>query len=468
MTDPADAPTREPRTLEFAVLGLVVASGALRAWLAARYYGFLSGDDLEVVQAAAKYALGLDYQPWSLRCLFHPLVIVAPVLRIAALFGAADDPLAVAWWASLPGILASSATVWLTFRLGIRLGLDRMAGALAAFFYALHWLPLGYGSTQVPRPVSTMLFVLALLLAMGSITRGVLCGGLLIGAAFAVRFSEGMLMLPFLVMVWWRHRKASALAAAAAGGLVGALVFAGVTDWLTWGRPFASLVEFVRIMGGPHRPDFPRYDKPWFWYGSSMLQWAGPAAIVLAFVGLRLAKAQIPLLLFALVVVGNSFFAYKAYRYLQAAVPLLALVMGIACMHLLGAGGWRRAAGSVLLAVASLWGIERTLSLMRDKSRAAMDAALWMKRFEPRRVVLEQEWAYGGRLTYGNGVEIRAIEPERPIGLAGPVLAGTDAAAFYERDLGDPDREVLRTAGFRQVFRVESPAKTVVVFSRSP
>ncbi len=449
------------------VLALVAAVTAAKLWLAARFYGFLSGDDLEIVQAAAKYALGLEYAPWSLRCLFHPAALVAPILEIAAAFGAAESPLTIAWLACLPTILASSATIWLTFRLSLRLGLESRTGALAAFFYAFHWLPLGYGSTQYARPISTMCFVLALLLALNERRRWVFAGGLLIGAAFAVRFSEGLLALPFLAVVWWKHRRGSTMALAMAGGLAGGLLFAGLTDWLTWGRPLASLAEFVQIMSVQTPSEFPRNAKPWFWYGSSVLQWAGPAAVLLLIVAVRRAGARIPFAVLGLIVFGYSLFTYKTYRYVQAAIPMVAILSAIGCAHLLSARPRAlRAAGWALLALAPLWGIERTITLLRQKSRAAVDAALAMKEREPRRVLLEQPWAYGGSLTFGNGVEIRDVEPRHPLGLAGVSLEAVDAAAFYERDLADSDLQALESAGFREVLRTEARPKAVVVFQR--
>ncbi len=401
---------------------------------------------------------------------FIPSCSCAPVLRAVDVFGAARDPLAVAFWAALPTILASSATVWLIFRLGPRLGLSVRESFLAAFFYAIHWLPLGYGSTQFPRPISTMLFVLALLLASSSRGAFVAAGGLLVGAAFAVRFSEGVLALPFLAAVWWRHRRWSALALAMSGGLVGAVLFVGVTDWLTWGRPFASLSEYFRIMSGDARPPSPRSDKPWFWYGTSILQWAGPVAVVLAAFAIAFRRAaRRPLLLLTMIVLGYSLFAYKAYRYMQAAVPFLAMLMGVGCAHLLSSRPRvARATGWILLALAPVWGIERTMTLMQEKSRSAVDAGLGMKALSPRRVLLEQVWAYGGPLTFGNGVEIRDMAPARPLGLDGAALEGVEAAAFYERDLGPSDLRTLESAGFRPAFRVKPRPKTVVVYRRSP
>ena len=453
--------------LTLGVVGVLAVSTLVRLWLARHEYGFLSGDDLEIVQTGAKYALGLDYEPWTLRCLFHPVVLVAPILRIAG--QPLADPLAVAWLASVPTVLAVSATIWLVFRLSLALGLARLESAIAAFLYAIHWLPFGYGSTQFPRPISTMGFVLALLLALRPSRPWLFVAGLLIGAAFAVRFSEGVLAAPLLALVWWRHRSLSALAAASGGILVGVLLFAGVTDWATWGRPFASLSEFVRIMHGPDRPDFPRYDKPWYWYGTSILQWAGPVAVALAIFAIGRPVARMPLALLALVVLGDSMFAYKAYRYLQAAIPLLAVLMGIGAGRLFSSSRrTTRGVGWALLLLAPVWGMERSLTLLGEKSRTAVDAALWMRTLEPRRVLLEQPWAYGGSLTFGNGVEIRGIEPRRPLGLRGPALEGVDAAAFYERDLGDGDRAALERAGLRHVLRVDGRPRSVVVFGRNP
>ena len=45
------------------LLLLLVFTLALKLFLAWRFEGFLTGDDLEIVQTAAKYALGVRYDP---------------------------------------------------------------------------------------------------------------------------------------------------------------------------------------------------------------------------------------------------------------------------------------------------------------------------------------------------------------------------------------------------------------------
>src|SRR5688572_7097152 len=66
---------------------LLVVSFASKLVFAFRFDGYLTGDDLEVVQSALRSATGYDYAPWSLRSLFHPIVLVAPLLRVASVAG---------------------------------------------------------------------------------------------------------------------------------------------------------------------------------------------------------------------------------------------------------------------------------------------------------------------------------------------------------------------------------------------
>src|SRR4030095_12253360 len=118
-----------------AVLAVIAVSLSAKLILASHYYGFLAGDDAEVVQAAAKYAFGFDYQPWSLRCLFHPALLVAPLVKALGGAGPSVDPIRVAWAASVPAILASTASVWMVFRLAPLLAAARPTAGPASARY---------------------------------------------------------------------------------------------------------------------------------------------------------------------------------------------------------------------------------------------------------------------------------------------------------------------------------------------
>jgi glycosyl transferase family 22 (putative mannosyltransferase) len=428
------------------------------------------------VQTAAKYTHGLRYDPWVLRCLFHPVVLVLPVLKAGGWLGA-SNPRVLTWLASIPTALFSAAGIWLTAALARRLGLSRLAAAAAAFFYAFAWLALAYGASPFARPISTALLLAAFLLATsprGSLGPSI-GAGLLAGAAFAVRWSEGVVLLPLLASPMLLRSPAprrawQRIASVAGGFLLGAFLFAGVTDWLTWGVPMKSLAEFVRIMF-LERP--PMKDQPPWDYLHDALKWAGPILLLLLIPAWKERRARPAILIFASIVLLLSVFSHKEWRYLQAAIPFLAIG---------AAAGWERmwtgsrslrilAGAAVILAIP--YGVERTVSLLSNRSSAEIDASRFISGLSPRprTVALLQEWAYGDRLYLGNDVEIHEIEfsrPVRPRAIA-RAATGADIAAVYALYLDEEGRRELEKLGFRQIARFRKlRSHECLVFGRGP
>jgi glycosyl transferase family 22 (putative mannosyltransferase) len=448
---------------------LLLSTLAARVWLAWRYEGFLTGDDLEIVQSAAKYALGVTYQPWSLRCLFHPIVLVAPAMKLAALFGA-RDPGVLRWVATLPTAAFATAAIGLTAALARRWGWPPRAAAAAAFFYALAWMPLAYGATPFPRPISTAMLLAAFLLAAdpGDRAAAPLAAGLLAGTAFAVRWSEGVVLVPLCAWTAWRFRGARRVLLILAGFAAGTLLFAGVTDWLTWGTPLKSLAEYFRIMY-LERPDVD--DQPLYEYFYDVFHWAGPLLILLLIPAWKERRARSAIAVFASIVTLLSLFSHKEWRYLQAGIPFLALAAGAGWERLRARGRRFLAASALVLAVP--YGFERSVALLSHASTAGIDASRFIKglRPQPRVLAIEQIWAYGEHFYLGNGVEIREIELDRP--LRPPAIraaaSGADIAAVYAMHLDEAGRRELESLGFRQIadFR-KRRAYECLVFGRGP
>jgi hypothetical protein len=173
------------------------------AW---RFDGYGTGDDLEIVETAAKYGAGLDYQPWNLRCLFHPLVLTWPFLRIGVLLGA-SDPAVLSWLGAIPTVLFSTLGIFLLYRLALAWQWPEDTALAAAFLYAVHWLPLGYGSTLFPRPISTTFLLGAFLLASrkhpGAVRAAAAGPG---GRGVRPALGEGAALLPLVAWIWWRDR----------------------------------------------------------------------------------------------------------------------------------------------------------------------------------------------------------------------------------------------------------------------
>ena len=433
------------------LLILLAVTLAIKISLAWRFEGFLTGDDLEIVQSAAKYALGVRYEPWVLRCLFHPIVLVAPVLHLSALLGA-RDPGTLRWVATLPTIAFSTAAVALTFALGRRWGWSRRAALAGAFFYAFAWLPLAYGATPFPRPISTAMLLAAFFFASDPSDRPgpALMAGILAGAAFAVRWSEGIVLIALCGWTAWRFRSPRRILRIASGFALGTLLFAGITDWLTWGTPLKSLAEYFRIMF----LERPAVDNQPIWdYAYTILHWAGPLLLLLLIPAWQERQVRPAIAVFVSVVVLMSLFSHKEWRYLQAAMPFLALAAG---------AGWERlwTRGRRVLAVAALvlavpYGLERAVTLLSDSSGAEIEAARFIQSLNPKPQVLafEQMWAYGEHLYLGNDVEIREIELGRPLRPRAieTAASGADVAAVYARHLDDEGRRRLGELGFRQI-----------------
>src|SRR6266851_5196230 len=66
--------------------GLLVATTLLRLALGWRYFGFLSGDDVEILETGWR-TLGLHYTPWEIRNTLLPDLLVRPLLAAAHAFG---------------------------------------------------------------------------------------------------------------------------------------------------------------------------------------------------------------------------------------------------------------------------------------------------------------------------------------------------------------------------------------------
>lgn len=449
------------------LLGSVFAGKLVLAW---RFPAYLTGDDLEVLQTAGKYAWGLDYQPWGLRCLFHPLAFVWPVLKAAHALGV-REPSLLSWIATLPTAALSTAGAPLVHALARRWGVTEAGSRAAAFLYAFHWLPLGYGATHFPRPISAVLLLAAFVLLSGRERRSSLdaLAGALAAAAFAVRWSEGVVVLVLLAYDWFQSRDVRRWGSVLAGFLLGAAVFVGAFDYATWGSPFASLREYLALLRAGDPPASPSTDQGGLWYLATPLRWAGPLALLLAFAGWRDARCRRALAVFGGIVLLMSLFRYKAWRYLQSAIPFLALAAAVGWERLRHRSEAGRILATLALILAVPIGIERAITLLRDKSQSAIAAVRYIAALRPpvRIVAFEQAWAFGERVYLGNAPRIRDIPVARPLAVDAVrrAAAGADAVAIYAKDSSDEITQALEGLGFRLGARFKrDTSREVVVY----
>src|SRR3954447_1529963 len=108
-----------PRTIRSALAAIITAVAIAQLWLAHRYFGFMTGDDVEVLSEAFRRARGLDFHPWDIRNLFVPDVVVAPVVWIASRLGI-SNPRTLIFASALPFIALTAITILFVYRLALR------------------------------------------------------------------------------------------------------------------------------------------------------------------------------------------------------------------------------------------------------------------------------------------------------------------------------------------------------------
>lgn len=415
------------------VVLLAILSTAVRIWLAHHYDGFETGDDAEIAQEAFRAAIGLEYEPWGIRNLFVSQTLVAPVVKVASLF--TSDPFTLATVARYPFIVFAGVNVLLVFFLG-RAWFSEKAGFLAAALYSIHWLPLVFGSSLYPRIPGTTFLLLA---ALAIQQKRAVAAGVLAALAFAMRYSEVVFLAPLVLLGGWR---------VLAGFGAGALVFVGAYDWLSWGRPFASLVEFARYTLIARESSSLVKEQPLWWYLTASPQWLAPPLWPLL-------RDKTKLLAFlAIPVLALSLIHHKELRYLQAVIPFAMILAA----H--GAVTWpRRKVVIALLILAVPLQLARIRSVEK-RTMTAVDAARFMR---GKSVAVSQEWAYGGRL-FVNPVEI-GIPPEASkLREAAPRV---DCVAMYRSQLTPELREIVAGAGLTAARTFErARSRPVEVFCR--
>jgi 4-amino-4-deoxy-L-arabinose transferase-like glycosyltransferase len=482
-SDPA--PARWWQRPEGAALLAVLAATLLRLAVAAQV-GFLTGDDVEVLEAAFVPATGLHYHPWEVRNLLFPRLLVAPVLSLATAVGV-RDPFTLVRLAALPFVALSAVSGWLVYRLAARLA-DRWTAALAAAVFSLHWLPLAYGGTVYPRTASTACVLGAALLVTerregeggtpapaARMARG-MGAGALVALGFADRYSEAIFLAPLLAFALWPRagtgpRARLALAAGLASGFaLGALATVGLADWAFWGRPFASLAAFARFTLVERRSSSLVTRQPLGWYLARVYVWLPPALLPFLFAlrrrrGLLLAwlGVVLPLALLSLV-------HHKELRYLQGSVPFLAILVAAGAVAFWRAG--RRRTTVALLAAALLLSLNTARSVLSRRSVAAVAAARALAA-DPalRTVALSQAWAYGHLLFFGDRVAVvdLATPPEEPELRSALAAGGVGALGLYVDDLARaPDlARLTASSGFARAAEYRGwNSKPVALFRR--
>jgi hypothetical protein len=419
------------------LLALLAGTTVLRLCLGWFYFGFLTGDDVEILEAGFR-AIGLQYVPWELRNTLISDLLVGPAVFAAHRCGISDVSTLV-WIASWPFVFCATLNIYLLFRLVQRWSNEDSVALCAAALYGLHWIPLGFGSMTYPRIVSTSCVLAAALLVSSRRRMALreLLAGALIALAFGFRYSEAIFLVPIAGLAvgskaGWCARAVSLLRVAG-GFALGVLVVAGVYEALTWGRPFAALAAFTRYTLIEKQASALVARQPPYWYLWRLAYWWCPAALPLAWISIR-RRQLLPAWLFVVFPLAIlSYIHHKELRYLQGIIPFGCAVSAAGGVKL-WESGWQRTA-AVLLILTAGWDLAR-LSFLADQSMPSVLAAQALAGDASVRTFAGvQLWGYGDLLYFGNGRALRDVPfPTSPADVE-RLAPGADAVGLYRDDL---------------------------------
>lgn len=232
------------------VRGLILLTLALQFFAWSRVAGYQIADSVEYMEIAQTIVRGEERIDAGQTRPFGFSFVLMPFFALSDWMGL-RDPRAIVWCVTLVEILLGCVLVFVTARIGARIG--GTACALAAgLLVATNPVFLQY-STQpesgIPAGVCLALALEKLLVRRGNAgisRRDALIGGLWLGAAFLVAYKtlllSGVLLLLVAARDRWRHRHVWITAGL---GLCAALLLQSLLDALMYGAFAASLVNYL-------------------------------------------------------------------------------------------------------------------------------------------------------------------------------------------------------------------------------
>ena len=395
-------PAAAARLFRWPLLGVALVTVlvfVIRILLASKSPGFYSGDDVEIHEMTLGVLLRKPWPVWDLRCAFFPMCFIYPAQRTALALGWTSPEMLVLSGRVAVALISSAAiplTWWTARRLAPH---DERLAVVSVLLLAINKLQMSFGSSELPRPVSTVFVLAAFLLILRGRVLQVGIAGILLGIAVAFRFSE-IVFVPAALATLRRERYWIEASALLIGAAATAAVIIGVSDALYWGRPFSSLAAAFHYTV-VQRQSSRGYEPPWE-YLTIIPAWSTFMFVALALVGTSRRTPESWWLWLPIGVL--SFLPHKESRYLLPVIPFLCisaargfLTMSEWLARTTEIAGWRRW-GRALLAPLLILAVLHDLGGWRlSRSDEGVRLAEFLRVAGRPGLAAQDSWRLGGR-----------------------------------------------------------------------
>lgn len=334
-------------------LTLVAAAIALRAWLAIDDHSVFWPDEIhQSVEQAHRAVFGYGLVSWEFRDGARSWLFpgaIAALWKLADLLGVHSSITLMAL-ARLAMVLGSGAAIWFAAKLASSRG--QRAALAAAIVLATFPPAVAFGYRTMSETASAPLIVLGAWFWTRRDTRFAMYAGLAFATACLLRYQNGIFVLVFGAALLLQRRWRDLAGFFGVGAAVAAV--GGLLDWITWGRPFHSLlayIDFNLLLGGASTFGV----EPFSFYATTLWSSVGPLLPVIlvcfcvgAFVEPVLGGAVLAYVL------AHSVLPHKEFRFLVPCLPLFAAVTGVGFERILRRLPAPRAIGAASALAATL------------------------------------------------------------------------------------------------------------------
>jgi hypothetical protein len=388
--------------------GCVLISLAFKTFNAIAYFGFYSGDDVEIHEMTMSALFGLKWPIWELRNAFYPMTFMYPAQLLCLRLGV-SDPSRLVIAGRLVVVFFSTLTLLILYRAGRRH--DGVAAAvLAVVFLAFSRLHVTFGGSELPRPVAACLLCAAFACLLTGRSWAAVLAGVLVGVAASLRFSEAVFLVPAVGQLLLARRAGDAVIVTLVGAATAAAIL-GVSDALYWGHPFFSLkniVDYTLV-----RQLSSRGYEPFYYYVTHVAAWSNLFIVGLALYTIRIGAWALALWTFAPLCL-LSLLPHKEARYLIPILPFLALSAAVSLAHLLERSTIHRYVALILVVGFSTSLVFEAGGFRFRRSEDGVRVARFLAaQPDVRRVAAEQLWQLGGRIYLRRVPAVIDVSPER-------------------------------------------------------
>ena len=322
----------ESRKEKRIVFWTIVVSVLVKMIIAYVYFGFYSGDDVEIQEMSFARLFGLDWQAWGLRSPVFPMAFIYPVQFLLKGLGVSDAwPLIYA--GRLVVVAFSALNLWLVYRIAKKLFAGSGVAIMSLFILAFSKLHTTFAASELPRTVASTFILLGFwfLLSEKNKIGSLILSGSLIGLAAAIRFSEIIYICPAVLYLCLKRSWGRAV-------IMGAVIttsfsfIIGLSDALYWKSAFHSLKNIVDYTLVKKLSS--RGYEPFHYYVTAFSYWTDILTFILAIYALKIRNKKIYLWAFCPVIL-LSFLPHKEPRYLLPALPFWALLAGLSAWNIL-------------------------------------------------------------------------------------------------------------------------------------